>query len=117
MIKNKITAGLIIALLFIITIVACFNVYPPNMINVINYDDFGQKISGVDNAIKEAVFEDYYKQADEIDVAVTKYLTEEKGYTAEETSYKTPSEFWGSSQEAENQAGTWEWTGNGEGEE
>lgn len=116
MIKNKITAGLIIALLFVITVIACFNVYPPNMINITNYDDFGKKISGVDNAIKEVVFEDYYKQADEIDVAVTKYLTEEKGYTAEETSYKTPSEFWGSSQEAENQAGTWEWTGNGEGE-
>ena len=34
MVKNKITAGLLIALLFVIAIVACFNVYPPNMINI-----------------------------------------------------------------------------------
>lgn len=116
MTKSKMTTGLVLVLLFVIVATSSFNIYPPNMISQKNYDEFSKKISGVDNAVKEAVFEDYYKQADEIDVAVTKYLTEEKGYVSEETSYKTPSEFWGSSQEAENQAGTWKWTGNGEGE-
>ncbi len=114
--KNKVTVGVIILLLFVITIISCFNTYPPNMISVTNYDEFNEKISGVNNAVKEAVFDDYYKQADEIDVAITTYLTEEKGYTAVPTSYSSPSEYWGSSEEAENKAGTWEWTGNGEGE-
>lgn len=113
--NNYFVVGLVGVLLFVIAIVACFDIYPPNMISLSNYDEFSAKIDDVNNSVKEAVFEDYYKQADEIDVSVTSYLTEEKGYTAEKTSYETPSDYWGSSIEAENQAGTWEWTGNGEG--
>lgn len=113
--NNKLTAGVVIILLFAIVVISSYSIYPKNIISLKSYDDFNNKISDVNNSVKEAVFDDYYKQADEVDIAVTKYLTQEKGYTAVSTSYKTPSEYWGSSIEAENQAGTWGWTGNGEG--
>ena len=101
--NNKLTAGVVIILLFAIVVISSYSVYPKNIISLKSYDDFNNKISDVNNSVKEAVFDDYYKQADEVDIAVTKYLTQEKGYTAVSTSYKTPSEYWGSSIEAENQ--------------
>lgn len=112
-----ITGGILGILVLLIIIVSATKAMPSHYLRYSGtQDEFAGEIAGVENAVKESIKGEYYNVADKIDIKVSDYLTNERGFDSNETWYSSPSEYWGSIEEAEASGGEWEWTGNGEGE-
>ena len=76
-----ITGGILGILVLLIIIVSGTKAMPSHYLRYSGtQDEFASEIAGVENAVKESIKGEYYNVADKIDIKVSDYLTNERGW-------------------------------------